>query len=196
MRKRKAFTMIELLIVIGIIGILAAFLAPKLIGAKDRATGRGQKIRVEASSGLSKEAIERLVSEAKAHAAEDRVRRENVEARNKADNLAFETEKNLRELGDRLSSEQKQMVETALGRLNAALQGESVAEIRSAAAALENVWQSVSTELYQHVSAGQTSGAHGYAGAQTADAGAGFGAGRAQEQDSEGTIDADYEVVD
>lgn len=167
------------------------------VSAKDRATGREQRIRIEASSGLSQEAIDRMVSEAKAHAAEDRVKRENAQARNIADNLAFETEKNLRELGDKLSFDQKQRVETALGRLNAALQGESVTEIKSAADALEGTWQSVSTELYQHVGAGQASGEQSYAGAQTtADASAGFGAGSAQGHNGDGIIDADYEVVD
>jgi molecular chaperone DnaK len=125
------------------------------------------------------------------------VKRENAQARNIADNLAFETEKNLRELGDKLSFDQKQRVETALGRLNAALQGESVTEIKSAADALEGTWQSVSTELYQHVGAGQASGEQSYAGAQTtADASAGFGAGSAQGHNGDGIIDADYEVVD
>ena len=165
------------------------------VGAKDRATSREQKIRIETSSGLTKEETERMVSEAKAHAAEDRVKRENAEARNRADNLAFETEKNLRELDDKLSSEQKQRVETALGRLKAALEGDSVDEIKSAADALQVVWQSVSTEIYQHVGAGQAAGAEAYSGAQAA-GGDGFAPGANGQRQDDGTIDADYEVVD
>jgi molecular chaperone DnaK len=166
------------------------------VGAKDRATAREQKIRIEASSGLAKEETERLVAEAKAHAAEDRAKREHVEVRNRADNLAFETEKNLRELGDKLSSDQKQRVETALGRLKEALKGDAIAEIRSAADALQNVWQTVSTELYQRAGAGGTTGAQGYAGARTAGAGAGFENPKTDRGRDDGTIDADYEVMD
>jgi molecular chaperone DnaK len=167
------------------------------VSAKDRATGREQRIRIEASSGLSKQDIDRMVSEAKAHAAEDRVKRENVEARNRADNLAFETEKNLRELGDKLGPEQRQRVDAALGRLKAALEGDSLDEIRSAADALEGVWQSVSTELYQHAGAAQAGAGAEYSQAQTAEHGAGFGAGRESGgQHNDGTIDADYEVVE
>jgi len=166
------------------------------VGAKDRATAREQKIRIEASSGLTKEETERLVAEAKAHVAEDRAKREHVEVRNRADNLAFETEKNLRELGDKLSSDQKQRVETALGRLKEALKGDAIAEIRSAADALQNVWQTVSTELYQRAGAGGTTGAQGYAGARTAGAGAGFENPKTDRGRDDGTIDADYEVMD
>jgi molecular chaperone DnaK len=165
------------------------------VGAKDRATGREQKIRIEASSGLTKEETERMVAEAKAHAAEDRVKRENAEARNRADQLAFETEKNLRELDDKLSPEQKQRVETALGRLKAALEGDSTAEIKSAADALQSVWQSVSTEMYQHVGAGQAAGAEAYSGGQPG-GGDGSGPGGNGQGQNEDTIDADYEVVD
>jgi molecular chaperone DnaK len=166
------------------------------VGAKDRATGREQKIRIEASSGLTKEETQRMVAEAKAHAAEDRVKRENAEARNRADNLAFETEKNLGELDDKLGPEQKQRVETALGRLKAALEADSADEIKSAADALQGVWQAVSTEIYQHVGADQAGGAGAYSGEQEAAGGDGFGpGGNGQRQDKE-TIDADYEVVD
>ncbi len=100
---------------------------------------------------------------------------------------------NIRELGDKLSSEQKQRVEAALGRLKSALKGDSVNEIRSAADGLEGVWQSVSTELYQHAGAAQAgAGAH-YSEARTADASTGHKSGR---HDNDGTIDADYEVVE
>jgi molecular chaperone DnaK len=167
------------------------------VSAKDRATAREQKIRIEASSGLSKDDIEKMVTEAKVHAADDRVKRDNAEARNRADNLAFETEKNLRELGDKLGPQQRQHVETALGRLKAALQADSVDETRSAADALESVWQSVSTELYQRAGAGEAGAGARYSEAQTADTGAGFGGGhKPGREDNDGTIDADYEVVE
>ena len=165
------------------------------VGAKDSATGREQRIRIEASSGLTKEETERMVAEAKAHAAEDRVKRESAEARNMADQLAFETEKNLRELDDKLTPEQKQRVETALGRLKAALESDSADEIKSAADALQDVWQSVSTEMYQHVGAGQAAGPEAYSGGQ-AGGGDGSGPGGNGQGHDESTIDADYEVVD
>ncbi len=165
------------------------------VSAKDRATGKEQKIRIEASSGITEQEIDRMVKEAKEHAADDRQRRERVDARNTAEALAYETEKNLKEFGDRLAEDQVRQVQTALDRLNEALKADSIDEIRSAKQALETTWQAVSTELYQQAGA---AGAHQQApGGGVAGPGAGHQDGAtAGPQDDDGTIDADYEVVD
>ena len=138
-----------------------------------------------------------MVKEAKGHAADDRQRRECVEARNTAEALAYETEKNLKEFGDRLTEDQTRQVQTALDRLNEALKADSVEEIRSAKQALETVWQTVSTQLYQQGGAaeGQQQGPGCGFGAAGSGAANHSGAAAGPESD-DGTIDADYEVVD
>jgi len=93
------------------------------VSARDKATGKEQSIRIEASSGLTQEEIERMMKEAREHEAEDRRKRELVEARNRADQLVYETEKNLKEMGDKLSPDVKSRVEAAVGRLKEAMKG-------------------------------------------------------------------------
>ncbi|MDI6783970.1 MAG: molecular chaperone DnaK [bacterium] len=167
------------------------------VTAKDKATGREQKITITASSGLNEQEIKKMVRDAEEHSAEDKKKREEIEVRNQADSLVYQTEKTMRELGDKMDSGSKSQLENAIGRVKEALKGKDTNEIKSAMEALNQTWHKISQTLYQ-----QAGGAAG-AGAQGAGSGAGFtGAGPSSGNskqksgaDSE-TVDADYEVVD
>jgi len=159
------------------------------VSAKDRATGKEQSIRIEASSGLNEGEIQNMVRDAEAHAAEDRKRKEAVETRNRADALAYEIEKNLKEHGDKLESGLKSRVEDALSRLREALKGEDAAALTAAFDSLQQVWNEAAAALYASTSAS--------GGAATPGAGAGGGdkdKDRGREGGS-GAVDADFEVV-
>jgi molecular chaperone DnaK len=163
------------------------------VSAKDMATGKAQSIRIEASSGLSEEEINKMVKDAQSHGAEDRRRREEMEARNKADQLAYETEKNLKEMGDKLAADDRGKIEAAIGRVRESLKGSDVNEIKSSTEALMSVWSEAAKAMYEKASAGAGAGAAG------AGAGARRGPQAGQEKSGEGgdeAVDADYEVVD
>ncbi|HEY7727158.1 MAG TPA: Hsp70 family protein, partial [Candidatus Eisenbacteria bacterium] len=157
------------------------------VAARDKATGKEQKIRIEASSGLTEQEIQKMVRDAESHADEDKKRREEIEIRNHADALAYQTEKNLRELGDKVTSEDKAKVDAALERLKGALKEGQTGVIKSAAEDLSHAWNEVSTRLYQEASrqAGGPGGAGGEAGAE----------GKKKKDGGDGPVEADYEVV-
>src|SRR5262249_1905416 len=119
------------------------------VNAKDLGTGKEQKITITASSGLSKDEIERMRKDAEAHADEDRSRREDVEVRNEADNLVYRTEKMLKENADNLSGDDKAKVEKAVAAVKEALKGTDTAAIKSAVEKLNKAWQGVSEVLYK-----------------------------------------------
>src|SRR5690606_10562445 len=100
------------------------------VSAKDKATGKEQQIRIQASGGLSDEDIERMVKDAEAHAAEDRRRRATVEARNHADALVHSTEKTLKEHGDKISASERQAIEDAIAEVKKAMEGDDADAIR------------------------------------------------------------------
>jgi len=125
------------------------------VTAKDRATGKEQKIRIEASSGLTEQEIKRMKDEAKANEEADRKAREKVDKINAADSLIFQTEKNLKEFGDKLSPDKRSAIEQALSKLKDAHKSQDVYAIDTAMADLNNVWQSASEEMYR---ASQASG--------------------------------------
>ncbi len=154
------------------------------VSAKDLASGKEQKIRIEASGGLDEAEIDRMVKDAQAHASEDKERREKADAVNRAESLVYETEKNLGEMADKISAEQKNRLEAAVGRVNEAVKAGELGEIRSATDALNQIWQQVSTEMYQQ------------AGSQAAGSQGGNGSTAESGGDGEDVIDADYEVVD
>jgi molecular chaperone DnaK len=160
------------------------------VSARDKATGREQKIKIEASGGLSEAEIKRMVTDAEAHAEEDRKRREEIEVKNRGDALAYETEKNLKELGDKLDSDSKARVESALERLKKAVERNDTSEIKTASEELTRVWNEVSSKLYAEASKG---GPHGGpeqgAPGEPADQQAG------KREGGDGAVDADYEVV-
>jgi molecular chaperone DnaK len=119
------------------------------VKAKDRATSREQQVRITASSMLSKDDVDKMVRDAQEHAEEDRKRREVVDTRNDADQLAFQAERTLRDLGDKVSSEDKADVETKVTALREALKTDDVEAIRSKMNELAASLQKVSTAAYQ-----------------------------------------------
>lgn len=119
------------------------------VSAKDKGTGKEQKIRIEAGSGLSKEEIEKMKAEAKAHEAEDKAAREKVEKINQADSLIFQTEKQLKEFGDKVPADKKAPIEAALNKLKEAHKNQDVAAIDTAMAELNTAWTAASEELYK-----------------------------------------------
>ncbi|MGH7742219.1 MAG: molecular chaperone DnaK [Candidatus Eiseniibacteriota bacterium] len=156
------------------------------VSAKDRATGKEQSIRIEASSGLNEAEIQGMVKDAEAHADEDRKRREGVEARNRGDALVYEIDKNLKEHGDKLDGALKGRIEEALGKLREALKGEDSSAISSTADAVQAVWHEAAASLYQ-----QSPGA-----AEGAGPGPDAPGGPTKGKDGgSGAVDADFEVV-
>jgi molecular chaperone DnaK len=119
------------------------------VSAKDLGTGKEQKITITASSGLSKDEIERMRKDAEAHADEDRQQREQVEARNDADNQVYRSEKMLRDNADKLPAEDKSKIETNVAAVREALKGTDTAAIKSAVEKLNEAWQGASEVLYK-----------------------------------------------
>ena len=154
------------------------------VSAKDTATGKEQKITITASSGLSDAEIDQMVKDAEAHAEEDKQKREEVEARNRADSLVYETEKNIGELSDKMDDAAKEKVNTAVAKVKQALEANNHAEIQSATDELTQVWHEVSAQIYQQAAD---------AGAASAEAPSG-NPGDAASADSD-VVDAEYEVV-
>ena len=159
------------------------------VSAKDKATGKEQAIRIEASSGLSKEEIEKMKAEAEANAEADKKEREKVDKLNQADSMIFTTENQLKELGDKLPADKKAPIEAALQKLKDAHKAQDLAAVDSAMAELNTAFQAASAEMYAQ------SGAQG--GAQ---AGPDMNAGQqggAQDNGKHGdnVQDADFEEV-
>jgi len=152
------------------------------VSAKDMATSKEQKIKIEASSGLSKEEIDKMVKDAKDHAAEDKKRREVIDTKNAADSLIHQTESNLEEHGGKLDATTKNKIEAAVSRLKDAIKADNLDEIRSATDALNQSWSEASAQLYQQ-------GAQ--AGQQQAQADS-----TKEEKKEENVEEADFEVVD
>jgi molecular chaperone DnaK len=161
------------------------------VSAKDLGTGKEQKITITASSGLSKDEVDKMVKDASAHEADDKKRRESVEIRNQADNAAYATEKFIKESGDKMSGDAKAKIEATLGKLRETLKGSDTDAIKSAMDSLNTEMQAMSSELYA-----KARQAHG--GAAGADAGAGAAGGPAAGGEAGGkkpdgdVIDADF----
>jgi len=155
------------------------------VSAKDQATGKEQSIQITASSGLSKEEIDKLVKDAEMHADEDKQKRELVEARNQADALIYSTEKSIKELGDKVDDETKSKVEAASAALKTAIEGEDTEEIKRLSEELTNVSHKLAEAMYQQASAaGQQAGP----GAESAEQPGGA-------PPDEDVVDADFEEV-
>jgi molecular chaperone DnaK len=157
------------------------------VSAKDMATGKAQSIRIEASSGLTQQDIDKMVQDAEAHVADDKRKREEIEARNKADQLVYETEKNLKEMGDKVSPDGKARIEAGIARVKEALAGSDVEEVKSSTEALVSLWSEVAKTMYEKAAAGASTAG------QTAGS---AGGGESSAQEKEEAVDADYEVVD
>jgi len=159
------------------------------VSAKDKATAKEQSIRIEASTGLSKEEVEKMVNDAKVHASDDKKKRELIDLRNQADQVVYQTEKNLKEMGDKIEAEAKNKIEAGVGRVKEALKTENVDELKSSMEALNQTWNEVSQKLYQQEQA--AGGAEGEQPSAEAEADTGK-----EEKDAKDVEEADYEVVD
>lgn len=158
------------------------------VSAKDKATGKEQSIRITSSSGLSKEEVERMKADATAHASDDKKRREEIDLRNQADNLAFQTEKQLKEFGEKVDAGSRAKVESANEKLKEAIKGGNSEAIKSAMEALNTCWNEVSTKMYQQAT---TAG-----GPQQAGSTEGPQAESGPNPQDKKVEDAQYEVVD
>ncbi len=158
------------------------------VSAKDKATGKEQSIKIEASSGLSKEDIDKMKDDAKKHADEDKVRREEIDLRNEADGKAHQTRKQLEELKEQISEDDRKQLEEKVEALEKALKEDNLEMIKSANEDLTKTWSDVSTRMYQ-----QGEGQPGAEGFDPNAAGEQPGAEPADDDDVE---TADYEVVD
>ncbi|MBR4252919.1 MAG: molecular chaperone DnaK, partial [Kiritimatiellae bacterium] len=159
------------------------------VSAKDLGTGKEQKITITASSGLSKDEVERLVKDAEAHATEDSARRDAVDAKNRGESLAYETEKFIKENGEKMPSDKKMKVENSLQALKETLKGSDTDAIKKASEALTADMQAVSADLYAQAKQAQ--------GGQTAGAGAPPPPPPGGNAKNNGDVmDADFEMVD
>ena len=160
------------------------------VSAKDLGTGKEQRITITASTQLGKDEVEKLVQEAAKHADEDKAQREMVETRNNADSMVYRTEKLLGDVGDKVSAEAKEKVETALGSLKEALKGDAVEAIKKAAEELNQASYPLSEELYK-----QTAGDAAAGPGAGPEAGATAGAEAAPDDEGE-VIDAEFKATD
>ena len=124
------------------------------VSAKDKGTGKEQKIRIEAGSGLTKEEIEKMKAEAKANEAGDKIEKDRVEKLNQADSLIFQTEKQLKEFGEKISADKKAPIETALANLKEAHASQDIAKVDTALEAMNTAWTAASEEIYKAQAAG------------------------------------------
>ncbi len=157
------------------------------VSARDRGTGREQKITIVASSGLSKDQIDKMVRDAEAHAAEDKNRKEEVEERNLADSASYRAEKSITELGDKITAEQKSDLESKIQDVRSALSTDDVSRIKSSREALEQAFYKISEAIYRQSGEGAPSGAD-FGGAGAADAGQGPSA-------NDDTIEGEYKEM-
>ncbi len=162
------------------------------VSAKDLATGKEQSIRIQASSGLTEEEIQRMMKEAELHAEEDRKRKELVEARNQADNLIYSTEKNLKDLGDKVDESVKKEITEKIEALRETMKGDDTQAIKSATDQLMQAAHKLAELLYK-----ESAGAAGGAGEQAAGGGAAGGeaGGGSQGGGDDDVVDADFEEV-
>ncbi|HKO15645.1 MAG TPA: molecular chaperone DnaK [Gemmatimonadaceae bacterium] len=160
------------------------------VSAKDKATGKEQKIRIEASSGLNDKDIDRMVKDAEAHAAEDKKRREEIDTRNRLDSMTYEVEKNMKEWGDKLPADVKSKLEASVERSRKALRGDDLNEIRSAQEELSRTFSEAGQTFYAQ-SQGAPGGTPGGEQAGPTGTGAPGQGGRPED-----VVEADYEIVD
>ena len=160
------------------------------VSAKDLGTGKEQKIRIESSSGLSDGDIDRMVKEAELHAEEDRKEKEKAEVRNEADSMIYSTEKNIKELGDKVNAEDKGKAEEAIAELRGVLENGDIQAIKDKTEVLKQISFKIAEEIYKQQAAQQPQPGAEQQPDQGASAGADGGSG------TKNAEDADYEVVD
>jgi molecular chaperone DnaK len=161
------------------------------VSAKDKATGKEQKIRIEASSGLSDADVDKMVKDAEKNAAEDKKRREEIDTRNRLDSMTYEVEKNAKEWADKLNPDLKGKLDASVERARKALRGDDMAEIRAASEELNRVFSEAGQSFYAQ---SQGAAADAASAGTTGEAGpAGPTSGEAKQED---VVEADYEIVD
>ena len=161
------------------------------VSAKDKATGKEQKIRIEASSGLSEDEIKRMRDEAKANEAADKAEREKADKINEADAMIFQSEKNLKDYGDKIPADKKAAIESALTQLKSAYESKDINSINSALENINNAWHAASEDMAK---AAQQQGPSQNTGSANNSGNAGNGNG-ANGSNDPGTVDVDYEEV-
>ena len=152
------------------------------VSAKDMATGNSQQVSITASTNLTEEDINKAVKDAEAHASEDKKKKEEIEARNNAESLVYNSQKTLEQLGDKISGEEKAKVETEIDNVKKALEGDNVENIKQATEKLTTVFYEISEKLYSQVNPNNAAGAAQGAEGETANNG--------------NVYDADYKVED
>ncbi|HKW09923.1 MAG TPA: Hsp70 family protein, partial [Gemmatimonadaceae bacterium] len=162
------------------------------VSAKDKATSKEQKIRIEASSGLSDSDIQRMVKDAESHAAEDKKRREEIDTRNRLDSMTYDVEKNVKDWGDRLPADAKTKLDASIERARKALRGDDMNEIRAAQEELTRAYSEAGQTFYAQSQAqpGPTPGG------ETPGTGQQPGQPGQPGQQKEDVVEADYEIVD
>jgi molecular chaperone DnaK len=158
--------------------------------AKDRATGKENKITITSTSGMSKEDVEKAVKEAQAHEAEDKQRREEIEARNRADNLAYATEKSLKDLGDKIPAATRTDIEAKVKALRDSLAGTDVEAVKSATETLMQASHRMAEEAYKAAGGDAAAGGPGAAGPEAGGQAGGQAAGGEKKDD---VVDAEFE---
>ncbi|HWR71155.1 MAG TPA: molecular chaperone DnaK [Dehalococcoidia bacterium] len=157
------------------------------VSAKDKGTGREQKITITASSGLSKEEVEKMTRDAEAHAADDTKKKEEIEARNTADNLVYQAEKVMREHGDKVPADLKQQIEGKIAAVRSALQGQDAAYIRRTVQELTETMQKIGASVYQQQPGAPPPGGQAPPGAE--------GPGPGKGKPDEGTVEGEFREV-
>ena len=155
------------------------------VGAQDKATGKEQSIRIEASSGLNQEEVDKMVDDAKKHETEDKEKREEVDVKNQADQLIYQTEKNLKEFEEKLSDDDKKRLEEAVEKLKTASAGSNLEDMKSATEDLNSAWNEIAGKMYE-------SSKQEGAGSQEPPE----PTGESKKGDDKEIEDADFEVVD
>jgi molecular chaperone DnaK len=158
------------------------------VTAKDKATGREQKVTITASTNLSKDEIERKVRDAQQHESEDKRRRELIEARNQGDNLAYQTEKTLRELGDKVPANDRSNIESKVSELREALKGEDTPRIKKLSEELQQAFYAISQQLYQQGAPNPATPGSGMPGGN----GHGTNGGSEQGPEDEGVVEGQF----
>jgi molecular chaperone DnaK len=166
------------------------------VTAKDRATGKEQKIRIEASSGLSDAEIDKMVKDAESHASDDKTRKEQIEARNQLDSLVYQVEKDTKDWGDKITGDARSSMESAVERAKKALKQDDVAELNAAREQLMGAFSAAGQQFYQAQAAEQgaqsTAGMNETPDMETSQTGASGSASSAPDD----VVEADYEIVD
>ena len=162
------------------------------VSAKDKGTGKEQNIRIEASSGLTDQEVDKMVNDAKVNEDVDKKRKEEIDIRNNADSIAYQTEKNMDQFKDKLDEDTKAKLNAALERTKKAVKDNNVPEMKAAADDLQKIWYEASSKIYQQTASDQ----QGAPGAAPGGEPFNRGNGHKAEQSSDDAVDADFEVVD